>query len=497
MKQIIQTPLSQDTSTARTSSPAVQQVGKVNIAMLDGVRAIAALLVVSVHISDIEGVPWNANRNPLATSLAFVGRTGVVLFFVLSGFLLFLPYARALLFQDPWPTLRAFYTRRLFRIWPGYYVTLLLMILLFARQYLEPLHWKQTALFLTFLMDSSPATWQRIDGPFWTLAIEWQFYLLLPWIALAFAWFVKRVSALPERRLKAVLCCCGGLIGWGLLVRGFGIYCQRHPHVDLFLPHFVLKYFLIFTFGMQGKYLEVFALGMIASACYTFAQHPAYGRLARARFQRWSERYWQLGWLVLIGIALWQAQAEIDRDGTPHFTALNFLQPLKSGYAWLGEPLAGVGFALCMFALLFGSPLLRWLFETRLLRRVGTLSYGLYMWHLNVMIAFSRTLLPHLPFTGSILGREMMLWAFIWLLMLPFCSLFYKVIEEPGMRLGAWLLARWTTSARRDRPGSTLSQPESPSVPLPAELAARPGSPQSQWGVTWRYRLRARRRTRV
>src|SRR5215475_53636 len=67
------------------------------IVALDGVRAIAAMMVVTLHLNEFAGLPWNIDHDPLATSLAVFGRTGVDLFFVLSGFLLFLPYARALL----------------------------------------------------------------------------------------------------------------------------------------------------------------------------------------------------------------------------------------------------------------------------------------------------------------------------------------------------------------------------------------------------------------
>lgn len=481
MKQITRTPVSWITTKIQTNHTSSRKASKSTIAALDGVRAIAALLVVSVHISDIEGVPWNVNHNPLATALAFMGRTGVVLFFVLSGFLLFLPYAKALLFQEAWPSLRTFYLRRIFRIWPGYYFTLAMMIVLFDRKYLHPAYWQRLGLFLTFFMDSSPQTWQQISGPFWTLAIEWQFYLLLPLIALGFSWIVRRCGSSPQQRLKAVLGCCVGLIMWGLLIRGFGVYYQRHPDTLVLMPHLVLKTFLFFAFGVQGKYLEVFALGMIVSTCYIFAQHSEWSTTTQALFRRVSDWLWKLGWIVLIFLALWQAQAETDRDGTPSFTALDFLHPLKGFYAWLGEPLAGLGFALCIAAILFGSPALRWLFEIRYLRWVGMLSYGLYMWHLNIIIFFSRTLLPHIPYAGSILGRDIILWGFIGLVMLPSCYLFYKIIEEPSIRLGARLIAKKTTvSAPSDTPRSSPSQHGSPSVQNPAVLVMRPDNQRSR-----------------
>jgi peptidoglycan/LPS O-acetylase OafA/YrhL len=416
---------------------------KSNIAALDGVRAIAALLVITVHVSDLVGVPWNVNQNPLATGFAFLGRTGVVLFFVLSGFLLFMPYAKALLFQEEWPSMRKFYLRRIFRIWPGYYFTLAAMILLFAQRYLQSAYRFRLSLFLTFFMDSSPQTWQQISGPFWTLAIEWQFYMLLPLIALCFAQVVKRFSPSPQQRLKAVLACCLGLIILELLIRGLGVVYQRHPNLNFLVPHIVLKVMVFFLFGVQGKYLEVFALGMIVSACYIFAGHAEYGNLLKMHLQRLSHWAWKLGWVVLIFIALWQAEAETDRDGTPGFTALNFLHPLKSYYAWLGEPIAGVGYALCILAILFGPSMLRWLFETRFLRWIGMLSYGIYMWHLNLLLYFAGAILPHLPHIGGTFGRDVALWGFVCIAIIPFCYLFYKTIEEPGIRLGARLIRKW------------------------------------------------------
>lgn len=437
------------------------------IAALDGVRAIAALLVVSLHISEIAGVPWDVNQNPIATAFAFFGRTGVVLFFVLSGFLLFLPYARALLFQEAWPSARAFYLRRIFRIWPGYYLTLIAMILLFSHAYLQPGRWPDLALFLTFFMDSSLRTWQQIDGPFWTLATEWQFYMLLPLIALGFSLLVKRLAPSPSKRLSMVLLCCAGVIAWGLLTRGLGLVYQRHPQINLLLPHAVLNVILFFTFGIQGKYLEVFALGMGVSALYTYARHPASGKALQATLQRLSNLAWIAGLLVLICIALWQVAAETDRNAMPNFTALDFLHPLRSFYAWLGEPLAGVGFALCVLAILFGSHALKGLFEVPLLRWIGMLSYGLYMWHLNLLLAFNSWIAPHLTGPGAILSKDLILWGFVCVMIIPFCAFFYKTIEAPGIRLGA-RLPRSMRSQQRTLPQSAQQFPTQPELSLPA-----------------------------
>src|SRR5436305_5986549 len=157
---------------------------KNKILVLDGVRAFACLIVIWFHIYRIprDLQIWNSppSAHPLLNSFLYFGKYGVTLFFVLSGFLLFRPFAKALIFEKKWPSVRQYYVRRIFRIIPAYYASLILIVLLFQRQYLQPQHWQELGLFFTFFMDSSQATFKQINAPFWTLAIEWKFYMLLP-----------------------------------------------------------------------------------------------------------------------------------------------------------------------------------------------------------------------------------------------------------------------------------------------------------------------------
>src|SRR5579884_2939575 len=208
---------------------------KNTIAVLDGVRALAILMVIVFHINRMTGDNlWDWRGNPLASSVSTAGGTGVTLFFVLSGFLLFMPFAKALLFKTEWPLNRVFYLRRCLRIIPGYYVSLFLLILFANPQYLQRDHLKDLLLFVTFFMDSSRATFRQLNGPFWTLATEWQFYMILPIMMLVFVLLVHRVPI--QKRLKAVTCCLAGVIVLGLFVRFWGFYFQSHPSATFLIP---------------------------------------------------------------------------------------------------------------------------------------------------------------------------------------------------------------------------------------------------------------------
>src|SRR5215472_5489881 len=98
------------------------------IPALDGLRAVAVLLVMLFH--SWWYMPGQNAQGPQQGQFAInYARTGVPLFFVLSGFLLFLPYARWLFGLRPRPSTWLFYKRRALRIGPAYWVSLVILIL--------------------------------------------------------------------------------------------------------------------------------------------------------------------------------------------------------------------------------------------------------------------------------------------------------------------------------------------------------------------------------
>lgn len=396
------------------------------IAVLDGVRAIAILFVLTFHINRINGDDlWNRMANPIATSVSTAGGTGVTLFFVLSGFLLFMPYAKALLFKTSWPLARVFYMRRVLRIIPAYYVSLFLLIVFSQSEYLRPDHSKDLVLFLTFFMDSSIHTFRQLNGPFWTLAIEWQFYMLLPLIALTIGFLVKRVST--SRRLPAVMICLSGLIGLGLFVRYWGFYLLAHPSVTFLVPRSVLNIVLFFTFGRTGKFTEDFAVGMFISLCYIYLQHPSTDKKFMRRVERFWSWLWIGGMLVLVFSAMWHFNHEMH--GWP------FLNGLLRFYDDFSDILLAIGYGACIAAILFGPRVLKRPFEWPLLRWIGLISYSLYMWHLPLLIFLQSEILPHLHGLNRYTTYGIF-WLWALLVVLPFALLSYLVVEKPWMKLG-------------------------------------------------------------
>ena len=164
-----------DSSTGRSAT--VPPVGHprrrlVHVRELDGVRGIAALVVLFHHVcyTSISPEGWG-NSVRLLSAVSHYGAAGVDLFFVLSGFLI-----SSLLIEDRGSPryYHDFYWKRALRILPLYFVCLAGVLTFYPHSGTYVL---ASALFIAnfaWLFHIDPA------GPFWTLAIEEQFYLIWP-----------------------------------------------------------------------------------------------------------------------------------------------------------------------------------------------------------------------------------------------------------------------------------------------------------------------------
>lgn len=174
----------------RLERKALRSTQQDRLAFADAFRAIAILGVVMNHLAMISGLQLGGQRD----DLTYVGAWGVNCFFVLSGFLLSRPYLEAILRTKPFPSTRLFLTRRFFRIYPLYAVAVIVSALAVAVHAPHDFPFAAVADHLTFLHGFSPIDVVSLNGPMWTMAVDAQFYLLLPLGALALVALARNAS---------------------------------------------------------------------------------------------------------------------------------------------------------------------------------------------------------------------------------------------------------------------------------------------------------------
>jgi peptidoglycan/LPS O-acetylase OafA/YrhL len=167
---------------------------------LTGLRFVAALLVFGFHITlSNSPVPPNSPVDPFADRglgltlewlFSKAGYVGVSFFFVLSGFVLTWSWM-------PGERMRAFWRRRVLKIFPNHLVMFGFAMALFAGA-TTPVHAWLPNLFLLHSFSPATDTYVGVNPPAWTLCSELLFYLLFPLI-------VTPVMRIPVRRLWLVL----------------------------------------------------------------------------------------------------------------------------------------------------------------------------------------------------------------------------------------------------------------------------------------------------
>lgn len=352
---------------------------------LDGLRGIAALLVVFYHC----GVEF---RFP---PFVLPGFSGVHLFFVLSGYLISRPFFSRLLAGKPLPSWQKYCARRFMRIYPTYFVALLVFVGMRFVSHLHTPSLRDVALHVLLLFNwGTPAEFYSINIVMWTLAIEAQFYVILPLAASV----AKR--SLPERGGSAAF-----LLAVAFIVTGWG---SRAIEFATTSPGDV-------RFRLPFSFLDLFAMGMFV----------AYLELSQRTFLR--SRLLRLIALLsaitlLFGVNLWLIEAG----------GADWLSPPTAAIACLYPTGVCLGFALILLLVVTRSrgpvPIL----TAAPMAFVGRISYSMYLFHVGVGY-FLLTRLP--PALGLFLGSHPPLYALAQLGPVILVSyLIYRMVELPSLR---------------------------------------------------------------
>ena len=285
---------------------------------LDGLRAMAVLLVLTNHMSDL-AIPH------VVRYLSTLGWIGVDAFFVLSGFLI----TKILLSSEPgFRTFGLFVLRRTLRTWPLYFAVLLMAYCaLKGTAAGNETNWTQH---LFFLQNYTPEFAARSLGPTWSLCIEEHFYFLWPFL----------VFLLPRRVLVGVL-----------------------PAVFVALP--LLRYWGLhhgFTFKQLYTETQFHLDGLVAGSL--IALIVSWG-IFRVRTLTW------------IGYGALAMGTAASIAGFWRSWSVTFGSNVVFGFSSLAA-----GFAGLLLLLLHGQPsIVVKFFSLRPLRYIGRISYGIYLLH--------------------------------------------------------------------------------------------------------------------
>ena len=359
---------------------------------LDALRGGAAFAVVVVHAVGVyaRGAGDDAVR-PWVARLD----VAVPIFLLLSGFLLYKPWVEARRTGERL-SVAGYARRRVLRIVPGYWVALLVAVLVLSLP--GVLSARGIVRYFGFAQAYDADTVGGGIPVGWTLCVEAVFYAFLPLWAL----LLRRLPGGLRSEALGLAALALASIAWKAVV----LAAVVPAHVSATDPWLIAF----------PAYLDFFVLGM-ALAVASVAWDERGG--APPGIARWATASWVAALAVFVLSAYGAGLDDVDPRGFTH------------GEFVVRHALHGVIALALMFGAVVGGGLPERILRPRWLRHVGTISYGLYLYHLTVLgvlglwgfAAWEDTVPRHLLWlTGAMLGG------------LVLAELSWRLIERPALR---------------------------------------------------------------
>lgn len=339
---------------------------KLTIGVLYGFRALMVLFVCNYHIWQqgwlgqyvfLFGRTWDFD---FWTRSSYVFVDGMIL---LSGFLLYLPYARQAEYGTPVPGAKRFYFNRLARIVPSYAVSVILMLFLFAlpggsyRDAAAANFDVITHLTFTFTFFKETYLFSPLNGVLWTVAIEMQLYLVFPLLAKAV-------------RKQPVITLCA-MAGVGMLFR-------------LLMARYVND--LAIWVNQLPAFLDVYALGILGAILYM----KLHKRVEQAAESGALRRGVAIATPVLFIAGCFALAGILQLQTTNGLVGHNELRLSQ----WLLRLPLALTLLLLMLSAAFLPRALQKGFDNRLMRFLSTISFNLYIWHQVLSVQIAKNLFP-------------------------------------------------------------------------------------------------------
>ncbi len=393
---------------------------------IEGLRALAACLVLYYHLQRSVGfthpgivpgvvVTWSERLGPF----------GVGIFFVLSGFLLYRPFARAALSGSEPPRLGRYFLRRFTRIYPAYWAALAVLLYVVGPPQVNDA--TDFVVFFGLFQNYRTGSLLRGLGVAWTLVIEVSFYLVLPVLAAAMR---PRPGSSMRVRMHRQLAGLALLYSIGVGVRVWALWVRTpgQGRVGSFQPWLTLDSWL------PGR-LDWFALGMLLAVVVAWMEVTG----TRPRIVEWlAARSWPAwGIAVLIyglvllapfpkpGMRLAAGSLMLVDTALP-LAAFFVVAPIALAPRGRGAIRAGLGSAAAV--------------------GIGTVAYGIYLWHLVANFQVSSWI------ADGTLPRSAAIHALLVVTLTGLAAtLSYFLIEAP--------LMRWSAALGRGSRGPSGTEP--------------------------------------
>ncbi|WP_064196827.1 MULTISPECIES: acyltransferase [Emticicia] len=343
---------------------------------LDGLRFLAVTMVLVDH--------WSGDM--LQFPISYLG---VCMFFVLSGFLI----TRILLQSKQKDeetggkhnkSIKKFFIRRTIRIFPIYYLTILVLFLLNIEPVREKIWWYLT--YSTNIYIAIKQTWLGSSDHLWSLAVEEQFYLFFPFI----------VFFISSKILPKVL--------WGFIFLSVGLRLFFYLNETAWMTPYVLTPTCLDAFGMGGLL-----------AYFYFHKSEKLKQII-------TNKIWlMISLLLYIGIVIWGKQFP---EGHNIITVV-FLRLFESLFSLFFVGNAVYGFEGTTKKIL----------ENRAFVYIGRISYGIYIYHKFIYNHYHNSpanpvvkLLNKLPLIEQNMTLKII---FLYLITIAVATVSWYIIEKP------------------------------------------------------------------
>jgi len=404
------------TSTTGIETGSSTPAGGHRFRQVDTMRWLAAFAVILDHAGTSQLRPGATLLNYLDEHVIGPPATCVVLFFLISGFVLYRPFVSRRFDGRPAPPLLPYAVTRVARIVPAYWLALTVTAIWFGLSYIgHPTGFIRYFFFLQIY--SNLHTFLGGLPVAWSLCVEVTFYAALPLLAFAVRRTSRRLSLIQSELLMAATMIVVSVI-WQLYFSN-SAWAARH---DLRFS------FLSMLPGMMG----LLAAGMLLAVFSV--EHDR--RPTPRRAATWINAHPAVLWLLATG--LFYAEGRVPTSlGLGKWWTITVLMKLVTCALLLAPLTIGAQDKGALRRMLGAAPLV-WL---------GSISYGIYLWHYQILLRI-RPLIPH--------AGLFVITLVVTVLAIGAATVSFYLLERPSQRLSRRFIAhRASAAVRPAAPGQT------------------------------------------